>query len=82
MEAGFTDVGSERLNVSFEYPSGETYISLLQDVAPGISAMLADKPADLREQVWQAIAGAAGQYATADGTIRMENQAICVSGRR
>ena len=81
-QVGFTDVGSERLSVSFEYSSGETYISLLQDVAPGISAMLADKPADLREQVWQAIAGAAGQYATAGGTIRMENQAICVSGRR
>jgi len=81
-QAGFTDVSSERLNVSFEYPSGEAYKSLTQDVAAPIAAMLADKPDALREQVWQAIASAAGQYAAADGTIRMDNQAICVSGRR
>ena len=80
-QAGFTDVGSERLHVSFEFPSAEAYVSFLQDIAP-LSAMLADKPTDLREQVWQAIAGAARQYATAEGTIRMENEAICVSGRR
>ena len=81
-QAGFTDVGSEHVHVSFEIPSAEAYVSYLQDVAAPISAMLSDKPTDLREQVWQAIAGAARQYATTDGTIRMENDAICVSGRR
>ena len=81
-QAGFTDVGSEPLNISLEIPSGEAYVALLQDIAAPISAILADKPAALREKVWQTIAGATEKYATADGTIRMENQAICVSGRR
>ena len=80
--AGFTDVRSERLSVSMDFPSVEAYLSMIQDTAAPISAALADKPADLLEKVWQDIAGAAGQYATADGTIRMENEAICIVGRR
>lgn len=78
---GFTDVRSEHLNVSLDIPSAEAYVSMIQDTAGPISAMVADKPPELREKVWEAIAGAAGQYATADGTIQMENQAICISGR-
>ncbi len=81
-QAGFTDVRSERLSASMDFLSVEAYLSMLQDTAAPISAALADKPADLREKVLQAIADAAGHYATADGTIRMDNEAICVTGRR
>jgi len=65
-----------------DFPSVEAYLSMIQDTAAPIPAALADKPADLREKVWQAIAGAVGQYAAADGTIRMENEAVCIAGRR
>ena len=79
--AGFADVGSEQLTLTMEFASGEAYVALLQDIAAPISAMLADKPAELREGVWRAIADAAGQYATADGTVVMENQTVLVAGR-
>ena len=74
-------MGSEQLTLTMEFASGEAYVALLQDIAAPISAMLADKPAELREGVWRAIADAAGQYATADGTVVMENQTVLVAGR-
>ncbi len=81
-QAGFTDIRSERLSVSMDFPSAQAYLSMLLDTAAPISVALADKPADQREKVLQATSAAAGQYATADGAIRMENEAICVTGRR
>lgn len=65
-----------------DFLSVEAYLSMLQDTAAPISAALADKPSELREKVLRAIAGAVGQHAAADGTFRMENEAICVTGRR
>ncbi|MCH8063980.1 MAG: hypothetical protein IH861_15915 [Chloroflexi bacterium] len=65
-----------------DFLSVEAYSSMFRDTAAPISAALADKPTDLREKVLEAIADAAGRYATADGTVRMENEAICVTGRR
>jgi hypothetical protein len=43
-QAGFTDVGSDHLHVSFEIPCTEAYVSFLQDDAAPISAMLAASP--------------------------------------
>jgi|GEM_PF-4194540 len=45
-------------------------------------AMLDEHPPELQTKIWQAITEAARQYITADGKVRMPNQAICVVGHR
>ena len=80
-EAGFTDVESEPVAVTMDWPSSEEYIAFLRDIAP-VNSILAPHPAEKQAQAWQAIREAAQRYATADGAIRMPNEAICVVGRR
>ncbi len=80
--AGFADVRSERLTVTREFASAEAYVRFLQDINAPLKAILANQPAQRQAEVWQAIGEAAQQYATADGSIRMLNEAICVVGRR
>ena len=80
-EAGLTDVRSEPVTVTMDWPSSEEYIAFLRDVAP-VSSILAPQPAEKQAQAWQAIQEAAQHYATADGAIRIPNEAICVVGRR
>ena len=81
-EAGFDNVRSEPITVQMEYTSAEVYVSATQDLAAPIAAMLADRPAELRRKVWHAVADAAAQYASADGSVRMPSEAICVVGQR
>ncbi len=80
--AGFADVRSERLTVTREFASAKAYVRFQQDINAPLNAMLADQPAQRQAEVWQAIGEAVQQYATADGSIRMLNEAICVVGRR
>ena len=80
-DAGFTDVRSEHLVVTMEWPSAEEYITFLRDIAP-IIPILASYSAEKQAQAWQAIKEAVQHYATADGAVTMPNEAICVVGRR
>ena len=81
-KAGLADVASERLTVTWAFASAEEFVELQQDVGAPLRALIADLPRERQEEVWQAIAEAARQYATADGGIRMPNEAILVVGRR
>ena len=81
-QAGFTDIKSERLTYMIDFPSVDGYIQMLQDVAAPIVALLANEPAERQAEVWQGIADAVGEYATADGSVPMPNEAICVVGAK
>ena len=76
-----SDVRSEHLVVTMEWPSAEEYITFLRDIAP-IIPILASYSAEKQAQAWQAIKEAVQHYATADGAVTMPNEAICVVGRR
>jgi ubiquinone/menaquinone biosynthesis C-methylase UbiE len=79
--AGFTDVRSEPLTVTFEFASAEAYARFIREVGASIPA-LEDLPAERRYEIWQAVASAVHLYASPEGAVRMPNEAICVVGRR
>ena len=81
-EAGFADVRSERMDVIMEYDSPEAFTQMTLDIAAPIIALIDQQPAEFREEILGKITEAAGQHATADGGVRMANEAVCVVGRR
>ena len=80
--AGFGDVRSGTITVSFNVSSSDEFLQMMKDCAPPVNALLADKPADLQRQVWAAIGDAAGKFADADGGVSMANECIFVVGQR
>lgn len=80
--AGFTDVRSETLAVSWAFESPERYVEYLQDVSAPIHNLLADEPQERRDAVWRAVGDVAGQFETADGSVVMTSEALLVTGRR
>ena len=80
-DAGFTDIRTERMTVTMEFPSAEGYTDFLRDIAPPVRAMLAGQPEEKQAEAWRAIADAAGQFAGEDGVVRMPNEVILVAAR-
>ncbi|MBE2196402.1 MAG: methyltransferase domain-containing protein [Anaerolinea sp.] len=80
--AGYFDVQSEPLVVAFEWSSAESFVEMFRDTAPASTFAISRQPAEQQEEIWNAITEAVQQYATADGSIYMENTAICASGRK
>lgn len=80
--AGFRDVRSEPLTLTFEWPSAEAYTAFQQDIAAPIVALLAKESPGRRADVWSAITEAARRYAGPDGRVSMTGEAICVVARR
>ncbi|MBM4124591.1 MAG: methyltransferase domain-containing protein [Nitrospira sp.] len=81
-QAGFSNIRSEPLTLTFEWSSAEDYTRFQQDIAAPIIAMLAKESAQRRAAIWQAVTDAAGQYAGSDGKVRMAGEAICVVATR
>lgn len=81
-QAGFTQIHSEPLLLTFEWASAEDYTRFQQDIAAPIIAMVAKEPPERQAAVWGAITKAARQYAGSDGRVRMAGEAICVVARR
>ncbi|MBI5826810.1 MAG: class I SAM-dependent methyltransferase [Deltaproteobacteria bacterium] len=80
--AGFTDVRTERLTVAMEFESPDGYVDFLKDVAAPVSAIVNKEPRAVQDQVWRAVAEAARERLGPGGTVRMENETICVVGTR
>jgi ubiquinone/menaquinone biosynthesis C-methylase UbiE len=81
-EAGFVDPHIERVTVSVEWQSAESYTRFLQDVSRDLVALVADQSIERQTEVWQAVCEAARKHTTADGTLRMDNESICIEGQR
>ena len=61
--------------LAFEWASTEEFIRFHQEV-------LARYPAEQQAEVWRAIAEAARQFTTPDGSCRTENELLLAVGRR
>lgn len=81
-EAGFGEVQSEPLNITFEFTSTDEYVRYLQDVALPVWGLLAPESPERKEQVWGAIAEAHRPFEAADGVLRLEGESLLVWGRR
>jgi SAM-dependent methyltransferase len=78
---GFDDVNVDELEVEFEWDSPEEFARFVREIAPPINAMLADRPRDVRDETWAAVAEAARGHAGTDGRVRMTNLALLAAGR-
>lgn len=78
--AGFREVTIERLTVTFEFPSAESFADFRSEIG-GARAMLATRTPEVRRQVREALVAAAGAYAGKDGAVRLSNETICFGAR-
>jgi len=80
-QAGFTAVHTEWLTVILAYASVEEFIQERQATSANTRAMLAEATAPEQAAIWRAVAAAVRPYATAEGGLRIPNDALCVVGQ-
>jgi SAM-dependent methyltransferase len=80
--AGFTDVETGTVTAIYQTGSPELATHWLRDVAPPISSLVDAQPPEVQQRVWAKVTQAWAPYTTADGRVRLENQAVWVTGTR
>jgi SAM-dependent methyltransferase len=80
--AGFTNVETGTVTAVYQAGSPELATRWLREVAPPISSLVDDQPPQLQQRVWAKVTQAWAPYTTADGRVRLENQAVWVTGRK
>jgi len=78
---GFSDVEVEEAEVSMTYESGDQYTMFVREIAPPVTALMADQPQEVQDETWAAITAAADERAGADGSIELKNLVLLASGR-
>ena len=80
--AGLSRIHSH--TVAFELVVGSTaeYASFTRDTFGPLAAIVDRYDPEVQAEVWRAIAAAAEDYRQADGTVRMQNEAIVAVGTR
>jgi SAM-dependent methyltransferase len=80
--AGFTNVETGTVTAVYQLGSPELATHWLRDVAPTIAALVDPQPPEVQERVWAKVTQAWAPSTTADGRVRLENQASWVTGTR
>jgi SAM-dependent methyltransferase len=83
--ASFTDIKSERLNVTFEFATVEDYIDYTKAVASTIKTMLSKESVKRQEEVWNRVTEQVrNNYATVGNStpVRIDNESICVTAKK
>ena len=80
--AGFTDVETGTVTAIYQTDSPELATRWLREVAPPISSLVDGRPPEVQQRVWAKVTEAWAPYTTADGHVRLENQAVWVTGTR
>ncbi len=81
-EARFLDVRSERVGVVSELPSASAFVNYVRDVAGPVNSVLKGQTIERQAHIWRMVEEASRKYETASGSVRMDNTAICVVGRK
>jgi enediyne biosynthesis protein CalE5 len=80
--AGFTEVETRTVTAIYQLGSPELATRWLRDVAPPISSLVDAQPPDVQERLWAKVTQAWAPYTTTDGSVRLENQAVWVTGTK
>jgi enediyne biosynthesis protein CalE5 len=80
--AGFTDVETGTLTTIYQTDSPELATRWLREVAPPITALVDAQSPEVQERVWAKVTQAWASYTTAGGRVRLENQAVWVTGTK
>jgi len=78
-DAGFKHIEVESVMANFQFESAQAFMAQRQAMSASFRATLAQQAPEQRRQILDAIAEAAGRYADSSGTVRMENEAICIA---
>ena len=81
-EAGFAQVRSEPFTVTFEFASASELLGHLSEVSAPLRAIMATSSPQRQAELWEKLAAAAIPFGAADGTIRLANDCLIVSGQR
>ncbi|HJW35499.1 MAG TPA: hypothetical protein VJ769_02575, partial [Actinomycetes bacterium] len=80
--AGFAEVATGAVTATYRFASPGQATRWLRDVAPPITALVAGQPPEVQERVWDRASAAWAPFTTPDGQVRLDNQALWVTGRR
>jgi SAM-dependent methyltransferase len=80
--AGFTDVETGTVTAVYQTDSAELATRWLREVAPPITALVDPQPPEVQERVWAKVTEAWAPFTIADGRVRLENQAVWVTGTK
>ncbi|HEY1248583.1 MAG TPA: class I SAM-dependent methyltransferase [Nitrososphaera sp.] len=80
IKAGFKDIKTDIIQITFEFDSPESYTKYHQDIAAPIHAMLANHSDEVKKHAWDSITEAVWQYADSHGRVNLDNEVICIVG--
>jgi enediyne biosynthesis protein CalE5 len=81
-EGGFRNIKIETLNLRFRFNSANDFVDFHKAINAPIHAMLKNQSFEKQEEVWNGIGDAAKGYSNTKGIITLDNEVICLSGRR
>ncbi len=88
VEAGFKDIHTEYLNITFEFLSAEDYTDFAKQIIAPIHNLLANETENRKEEIWKAVTEeiARRYYIDDDNStgsvVRMDNECIIIVGRK
>lgn len=89
VEAGFKDIHTEYLNITFEFLSAEDYTDFAKQIIAPIHNLLANETEKRKEEIWKAVTEeVARRYYIDDdddstgSVVRMDNECIIIVGRK
>jgi ubiquinone/menaquinone biosynthesis C-methylase UbiE len=90
VEAGFKDIHTEYLNITFEFLSAEDYTDFAKQIIAPIHNLLANETEKTKEEIWKAVTEeVARRYYIDDddnnrtgSAVRMDNECIIIVGRK
>jgi enediyne biosynthesis protein CalE5 len=78
---GFADVEVEELTAEMDWDSPEEFARFTREIAPPISALMADHPQEVQDETWAAVVEAAREHAGEDGNVHLKNLVLVAAGR-
>jgi SAM-dependent methyltransferase len=78
---GFSDVEVEEAEVTIELESPEEFTTYVREIAPPLTALMADRPQEVQDETWDAVSEAIRAEAGGDGPVVLKNVALLASGR-
>jgi len=89
-EAGFKDIRTEYLNVTFEFPSAEDYTDFARQIIAPLHNLLANESKERQEEIWKAVTEEVARRFCVDDNnnnipaslVRMDNECIVIVGRK
>ncbi len=81
---GFRNIEFETQNIILEFASVKDYINHVRDVATPIKAMLDKESTNRQEEIWKLVTEEVtkSNYTNANGSLKLDNECVCVIGTR